>query len=57
MFIQGSMHFAVFEIASRTTNPSSIKVTHIEVIESVGWMCKHTAAWANVHSPFDEVVS
>jgi hypothetical protein len=34
-----------------------VKVTHIEVIETVGWMCKHTAAWAQFHSRFEEVVS
>jgi hypothetical protein len=33
-----------------------IKVTHIEILETIGWMCKHTAAWAEHHSRFDDVV-
>lgn len=28
---------------------------HTETIEAIGWMCKHTSAWAAHHSRFDEV--
>lgn len=33
----------------------AIKVTHIEIIEAIGWMCKQTAAWADHHSRFENV--
>lgn len=32
-----------------------ISATHTEIIESIGWMCKQTAAWAKHHSRFDDV--
>jgi Abi-like protein len=28
---------------------------HAEIIEAIGWMCKHTSAWTMHHSRFDEV--
>jgi hypothetical protein len=32
-----------------------LQQTHKEIIEAIGWMCRHTSAWASHHSRFDIV--